>query len=461
MRTITAPSTRLLVPVVLAGTLLVLLTALWREAGGGHPMSAVDEHMHLDTHARVHRGTYPHRGALMSMEVVREWACGVGHEAGAAMAPCDHPDLGPNSLPSGIYTSGYIHYPTYFVGAEGYRSVADALGGAQSPIDTYRHFAALATGLGVLACLAGGWRLGFRGSRLLAATFTPSATAAILVYGTIANPQSAAVLTGALIGWSGLRWAIGGRSFWWLAAATAVASSVAVTQSLPAGVFMVAMAATLVLRRLGWTVAEPWQPRWWQLGVLTFLVVAPVIAFGRWTESRATITNSELYAFAPLGDVSDAVRGAVWELSILHNPWYDSVSLGASADAPLLQQLFRAAVQGVPLWITLAVFAPLAVVAGRAIPRTRRAGAPARTLGLLPLLVVSAFVTLMLFPPALRVSNSLNVGFDYPVVSRYAISFVPVLVWLALLSTMERPVLARALAVLGTAGALGIGVAIW
>lgn len=461
MRKMTAPSTRLLVPVVLAGTLLVLLTGLWREAGSGHPMSAVDEHMHLDTHARVHRGTYPHRGALMSMEVVREWACGVGHESGAAMAPCDDPDLGPNSLPSGIYTSGYIHYPTYFLGAEGYRSVAGTLGGTQSPIDAYRHFAALATGLGVLACLLAGWRLGFRGSRLLAATLAPSATAAILVYGTMANPHSSAVLTGALIGWGGLRWAVGGGSFWWLAGATLVASSVAVTQSLPAGVFMVAVAATLVLRRLGWSVAEPWQPRWWQLGVLVLLVVAPVVAFSRWTEARATITNSELYAFAPPGGVGDAVRGAVWELSILHTPWYESGSLVASADAPLVQHLFRAAAQGVPLWITLAVFAPLAVVAGRALLRTRSADGPTRSIALLPLLVVSAFVTLLLFPPALRVSNWLNLGFDHPIVSRYAISFVPVLVWLALLSTVERPVLARTLAVLGTVGALGISVAIW
>ena len=452
------------VPVLLVVTLVVLLTALWREAGSRQPMSSVDEHMHLDTHAHVHDGTYPHRGSLMTMEVVREWACGVGHEAGDAMAPCEHPDLGPNSLPSGIYTSGYIHYPTYFVLAEGYRSAAEAVGGGGSFVTPYRHFAALVAGSGILLCLLAGWQLGFRGARLLAATFAPSAAAGILLYGTIANPQSSAVLTGALIAWSGLRWVLGGHGFWWFAAATALAASLAVVQSLPAGVFMVAMVATLVLRRLGWTVPGPWRPRWWQLGLLTVIVVTPVVAYGRWLESRATIPNSELYGFASFDGLADVVRGALWELSILHTPWYESVSLGADPQAPLVQHASRAAVQGVPLWMTLAVFAPLAVVAGRAVLRARAASTPedrTRTVEIVPLLVVSAFVTLVLFPPALRVSNAFNVGFDYPVVSRYAISFVPVLVWLVLLAAPGRPVLGRVLATLGTVGVLGVGLAIW
>lgn len=460
MRKATAGQIRWVVPLILIGTLLVLLTALWREAGSGNPMSSVDEHMHLDTHAHVHRGTYPHRGSLMTMDVVREWACGVGHEAGAAMAPCDHPDLGPNSLPSGIYTSGYIHYPTYFVVAEGYRGVAHALGGGDSFVNPYRHFAAGVFGLGVLACLLAGWRLGFRGAALLAATFAPSASAAILLYGTIANPQSAAILTGALIAWSGLRWSLSGRGFWWLAAATALASSVAVVQSLPAGVFMVAMIATLVLRRLGWTVPGPWRPRWWQLGVLAAIVLTPVVLFGRWLEARATVPNSELYGFAPFGGLADLVRGAFWEVSILHTPWYESGSLGANVDAPLLQHVARAAVQGVPLWMTLAVFAPLVVVGGRALLGTRPDDAASRTIAIVPLLVVSTFVTLLLFPPALRVSNALNVGFDYPIVSRYAISFTPILLWLLLLNIADRVVLLRVVGALGTAGVLGVAVAL-
>ncbi len=458
------PSRPWLVPVVLAGTLLVLLTALWREAGSDRPMSAVDEHMHLDTHAHVHRGDFPHRGSLMTMEVVREWACGVGHEAGAAMAPCDHPDLGPNSLPSGIHSSGYIHYPTYFVAAEGYRTAVDAVSStddADSFVDTYRHFATLLSVLGVAACLLAGRRLGFRGAALVAATFVPSATAGILLYGTIANPQSTAVLTGALIAWAGLRWALGRGGFWPLAAATALGASIAVVDSLPAGAFMVAMAAVLVLRRLGWQVAGTWQPRWWQLAVLGVLVVGPVIGYGAFISSRATISNDELYAFASLDGLSNIIAGGVWELSILHTPWYETTSLSAAEDAPLVQHVLRAAVQGVPLWLTLAVFACLVVAAARGVtaPRAPRTGA--RTIAVVPLLVISALVALLLFPPAMRISNALNVGFDYPIVSRYAMPFTPLLVWLVLLSSPTRPVLARGLALLGVGGVLGVALAVW
>ncbi|MBS2937262.1 hypothetical protein KDN32_05865 [Nocardioides sp. J2M5] len=458
------PSRPWLVPVVVAGTLVILLTALWREAGSNRPMSAVDEHMHLDTHAHVHRGDFPHRGSLMTMDVVREWACGVGHESGEAMAPCDHPDLGPNSLPSGIYSSGYIHYPTYFVAAEGYRAVVDAVSDtddADSFVDTYRHFATLMSVLGVALCLLGGWRLGFRGTALVAATFVPSATAGILLYGTIANPQSTAVLSGALIAWAGLRWALDRGGFWPLAAATALGASVAVVDSLPAGAFMVAMTAVLVLRRLGWQVGGAWQPRWWQLGLLTALVVAPVIAYGAFISSRATLSNAELYAFAPLGGLGNVVSGGVWELSILHTPWYETSSLSAGQDAPLVQHLARSAVQGVPLWVTIAVFGCLVVAAARGATAPRDPRTHARTIAVVPLLVLSSLVALLLFPPAMRVSNAVNLGFDYPVVARYAMSFTPLLVWLVLLSTPGRPALARALALLGVGGVLGVTLAVW
>ena len=278
-------------------------------------MSAVDEHMHLDTHVHVHQGSYPYRGSLMTMDVVREWACGIGHEAGAAMAPCDHPDLGPNSLPSGIYTSGYIHYPTYFLAAEGYRAVEEAVADPDSWVDTYRRYAALLTIAGLVACLVGGRALGFRGAALVAATVAPTATAGILLYGTIANPQAAAIPLGALIAWTGIRWMQSGRGFWWLAAATALASGVAVTHSLPAGVFMLAIIAAPLLRRFGWRVSGDWDPRWWQLVVLTVLVVAPVIMFGWWTRrappspTRSSMRSSPS---TPGARGHRGSRGAAW-----------------------------------------------------------------------------------------------------------------------------------------------------
>jgi hypothetical protein len=460
VRRTVAPPAGLAVAIVLGVTLLVALTGMWREAGSGRPMSIVDEHVHLDSHVRVHEGDYPHRGSLISMEVVREWACGVGHEGGATLAPCDSPDLAPESLPSGKFSSGYVHYPTYFVAAEGYRALAEALGGGSSFVDTYRHFAALVMGLGMVVCLIAGWRLGLRGAALVAATFAPSGTAAILLYGTIANPQSASVLTGALVAWAGLHLVRTGRGYGWLLAAVALTSTVSVIQALPAGAFILAMAAVLLLRRLGWNVPGSWQPRWWQPVGLALAVVVPVIGFASWNAARATVSNDALYAFAASDGLPDLVHGAVWELSILHTPWYESTSLTAAADAPLAQHLLRAAAQGVPLWMTLAVLAPLVVIAAGTVLRARHPGRAA-AIDALAIVVVATLVVLVLFPPALRMRNALDVGIDYAIVSRYAISFTPLLVWQLLLASRDRPWIARALAVLGTTAVLGVGAGIW
>lgn len=456
---------------LLALVLTILSIGLWVRAGDGLPMSTVDEHMHLDTHARVHQGEYPHRGSLMSMEVVREWACGVGHEAGAAMAPCEHPDLGPQSLPSGRYTSGYVHYPTYFWVGEAYRTIEEGVADPDSWVDSYRRYAAVLTVLGLLTCLAGAWSLGLRGAALVAGTLGPSATASILLYATIANPQSAGILAGALIGWSGLRWVLAGGGFWWLAAATALASGVAVTHSLPAGVFMLAIVAVKVLRRAGWRVAGTWEPRWWQLGVLTVIVVTPVLVYGSWISRHATMANEDLYAFVRLDSWRTVVSGALEELSVIHSPWYASGSLGPQ-DGLLVQQLMRAAVQGLPLWMTIAVFALAGVTGGRLVAsvyagRRRRdvdtetRAETRRTLSPTAMLTACALVGLWAYPMLLRVSNGINLGFDHPIVDRYSIPFAPLLLWLVLLGARERPLVARGLAALATITSLAVGLTIW
>lgn len=457
--------------VLLAMVLGVLAVGLWVRAGEGMPMSAVDEHMHLDTHVRVHDGGYPHRGSLMTMDVVRAWACGVGHEAGAAMAPCDHPDLGPNSLPSGIYTTGYIHYPTYFVLAEGYRAVEEVVADPDSWVDTYRRWAALVTVAGLLACLAGSRALGLRGAARVAGTLGPSAAVGILLYGTIANPQSAAIAVGALIAWAGIRWMITGRGFWWLAAATAIGSGVAVTHSLPAGGFMLAIAAGLALRRTRWRVASAWDPRWWQLMVLAVIVVAPVVVFGWWISAHATLSNDELYSFAAVDSWRTVAAGALEELSSLHSPWYVATSLGAGDGAPLVQRLLRAAAQGLPAWQTMAVFALLVLASVRLIADLAHRKRPGtgeppsaevvRSIDPVTLLTACTVVGIVVYPVLLRVSNAVNVGFDYPVVSRYSIGFAPLLMWLVLLQIRERPVLTRGLAALAVLTPLAVGLAMW
>ena len=242
---------RLLSVLALVAAVAFVTLSMARIAVSGLPLSVVDEHIHLDTAYEVHDGGYPHRGSLMSDAIVQEWACGVGHEAGGTAVPCGDPTLGPDSLPSGRYTSGYIHYPTYFWGGEAFRWLVLPDGGDHGLVDAYRAWSAVVLGLGLLACAAMGLALGLRGAALWAATLLPVAASGTFLLGTVVNPASTAILCGALIAGAGLAWLRRGRGFWWLALATGFASLTAVTDVLPVGAFLLAVLVARLGPRLG------------------------------------------------------------------------------------------------------------------------------------------------------------------------------------------------------------------
>ena len=445
---------------------VVLGVSLFVMANAGRPMSTVDEHIHLDTQFKVHHGHYPYRGDLMGPDVIEEWACGVGHVSGFLSLPCGDPALSAESVPSGKYTSGYIHYPTYFLGGEAFRWVVDGVLGDGEPIDRYRDYSAFWIALALALCGWVTWRLGFRGADLVAGTLVPVAASGIAFYGTIVNPSASALLTGALIGAAGLRWVLHGRGYVWLLAATAFAASISVTDSLPAGAFILAVFAALLARRRGWRIPGEWRPRLWQAVLLGLVVLLPVVVYGRIIESRATVDNATLYAFAPTGGFWAAVSGGLQELVVVHSPWFEGGVLAIEGDHPIARSL-RALGAGVPGLLTLLVFGVLVLYAGGRVLRARQGAAhPAETepaeaevaeggreLPLVWLLVVCTLVVLVLYPPALRVSNMMTFGFDFGIVSRYSIPFAPLLTWL-LLKVQPHPWLGRAAAVLALVSAL-------
>jgi hypothetical protein len=196
--------------------------------------------------------------------------------------------------------------------------------------------------------------------------------------------------------------------------------------------------------------------------VLTVVVVAPVLAYGRWISSRATISNAELYSFVALDSWRTVASGALEELFSIHSPWYVTGSLGIGEDGLLVQRFLRASVNGLPLWVTIAVFAVLAVASVRVVKRVAatRAEEP-RVLQPMQLLTACTLAGVLVYPVLLRTSNALNVGFDFPVVARYSIGFAPLLAWLVLVAVQDRPLLTRGLAVLATATCLGLGLATW
>ena len=456
--------------------LLVALTTLWRVAGGGHPFSAIDEHVHADTQVRVHNGGFPRRGDLIGQEVVDAWVCRLGHQTITWEAACGSPEAVPANIPSGSYTAGYIHYPTYFLGGEVFRAALEVVSPGGSPVDTYRRYAAVVLTLGVLASLVLARRLGFRGAALAAATFAPVAGTPILVFGTIENPSAAAPLCGALVAGAGLRWVLTGRGFGWLAGASVVGAAVAVTTSLPTGVFVLACLGAIVQRRRGRVPETGWHPGWWHVAVLAAILVVPIVAFGSWTSARALVSNEELYSPYGVASWTDVLVGAVVELATPHLPWATDGNL-VSLDPSLLRRLLMAVSVGAPFLLTVLVGGALALGAMGALrpistdadrgtdgtdgARGHDGGDELRRVSPLPLLAGACIVGMLLYPPLLRLANAVNVGIDYPIVTRYSISMLPLLVWVALLQVRDHAAYGRVLGAVAAGTVLAVCLGAW
>ena len=89
--------------------------------------------------------------------------------AGGLVHGCGDPALDVRDVTSGQYTTGYIHYPTYFAGAEAFRVVVEAVFGPHHDLSVYRLFSALLMFLGVVACGVFAYVLGVRKLGLIAA----------------------------------------------------------------------------------------------------------------------------------------------------------------------------------------------------------------------------------------------------------------------------------------------------
>jgi hypothetical protein len=337
------------------------------------PMSVVDEHVHYDYALRIHDGVVPYRGLVYSDALVHEWACGVGHEAGAPWT-CGDPAVSVNTLPSGKYTTGYIHYPTYFVAADEFRRATAGWFGLQGDaITALRLFSVVGLVIGVLLCLASGRVVGLRGPGLVAASLAPVASSATVLMAVIINPSSFAVACGALVAATGLWWVTRGTGFWALAIAATVGALEATTSSLPGIGFGLAAAVGIWLRWRGRPVAGPWLPRVWHVVVLALITVVPVLVWGRINAARATVPNSAIYGAFPKGTFLDQLSGALVELGP-HLPWVNGVQprLVGTAAAAGATSSFQSAVT---LWVGPLVGFTLLLVLIGVVPVRRLAQA--------------------------------------------------------------------------------------
>jgi hypothetical protein len=475
--------------IIIALTSGVLIAGLITAVSHRLPLSLIDEHVHLDYALAIHDGDLPFRGSIYSKGVIKEWSCGVGHEAGALPFPCGSPKVNASVLPSGKYSTAYIHYPTYFAAADVWRRAFHAVSDESNALTVYRYFSVVCLVAGLVSGVILSRRvLQFQGAKLVAAVFIPVAASIVLYLGTKLNPSSTATLSGVLIAAAGIRWVSTGRGFGLLIAASVAASVTAITDSLPAGAFVLLIALALVAKRFGWRMAGPWEPRWTHLGALTAVLVVPIVVWGRFISARATVGNKTLYGSNR--DVLDVIRGTFAELASLHSPWFDTNSV-PHGTGTFLRSL-RDSAGGIQGWIGILVIGTLSLVVLRAVRTghrsvsspsgseavgvisdqptarlrvrassegdagTSRDGVKARELCPLYLLAACALAGLILYPPSLFASNALNFGAQqYGIVSRYSASFMPLLTYLVLLLVPGRW-LPRVLAVMGVVTVVGL-----
>lgn len=449
--------------IIAAVVLLFLGASLVIVASSDHPMSFLDEHVHYDTALKMQRGELSYRGALYEEEVVTEWACGVGHEAGGLVHGCGDPRLNVRDVTSGQYTTGYIHYPTYFLGAAAFRGVVDTVMGPRFDLTVYRVFSALVMWAGLVACGVFAYALGLRRWALLAAVTVPASATSILVMGTMVTPNSTSLLAGALIAGTGMLWIKRGRGFIWLACSAAFGASTAVINSLPLGGFLFLIVLAVIGSARGWRLPGAWRPRLWHAITLGVIIVLPVFLWGRYISATATASNADVYGPYQLTGWKSVFVGLVQELFAFHSPWTDW-SMGMPPGNGLVSKALRAAAAGIPLWVTiivvgivilaivmriLGVEAPTEIVA----PPGSIDDAGPRWFDAHRVLAAGTMITLILYPVALRFSNALTFGIDYGIVTRYSMAFAPLLVLLALTMVRNKPTHV-VLAVVGTVGAV-------
>jgi hypothetical protein len=401
------------------------------------PMSVVDEHVHYDYLVKLSKGQLPVRGSIYEDEVLAEWTCGVGHEAGSPFS-CGDSALSVEGFPSGKYSTAYIHYPTYFFLSTKFASLLTTFGLHVNFISSHRIFAALLFVLASILMLIAGWA---SPSTLLRTGLVviPVAASGVFLFGTIINPASSALVCGSLVALSALRWSRSdsGWAFLALLISSWIATLTAVTNSWPV---VAVLLAGLVYRwrtRNASSMTKTWNPGWAHLGLLAGTLLVPPTVWRQYIESSATQTNEELHAFAAVKDVWSLIAGIARELFSIHNPWYENDQF-SSADLGPLQLVLRSASAGATTWIGVGIFGMIFLIACRATRHYPNSNSITCSIDpnvwsyseVVRAFSLGIFFVLVGYAPFLRASNAANFGIDFGIVSRYGISLIPLLLLL-------------------------------
>ncbi len=207
-------------------------------------MSPIDELRHVDYAMRVTKGHFPILGDKLSQEAMREEACR-GLDLDDVTEPaCDTKVFDPFEFRDDGWQTATAHPPPYYLGAGLVARVAEGVGISDSFLDGARAFSALLLAAGLMVAFAAGRAAGMRASPLLAAlTLLPVFSAVIHAQSTV-NPDSTAILAGAIVMLVGLMWERGRLPLWTLAIAGAFAAGTKYTSLLA----VLMMTAVFVVR---------------------------------------------------------------------------------------------------------------------------------------------------------------------------------------------------------------------
>jgi hypothetical protein len=206
-------------------------------------MSPIDELRHVDYAMRVTKGHFPILGDKLTQEAMREEACR-GFDSPSVDPPCRTKVFDPRSFRDDGWQTATAHPPTYYLGAGLFARTAMAVGISDSFLDPARAFSALLFAAGLMVAFAAGRAAGVRASPLLAAlTLLPVFPAVLHAHSTV-NPDSTAILAGAIVMLVGLGWERGRLPLWTLALAGAFAGGTKYTSLLAVAM----MTAVFVVR---------------------------------------------------------------------------------------------------------------------------------------------------------------------------------------------------------------------
>jgi hypothetical protein len=305
-------------------------------------------------------------------------------------------------------------------------------------LDGLRLFSALLSALAVSLVTMFSGALGLSRPIQFIAGMLTLATSSLFHFGTIVNPSSAALLTGALVAAAGIFWLRRGKGFVWLLLAVGFTGLVAFIFTLPSIVFALFIMAMLFLRKINY-----WQgnynqfglPKlnWYQPIALLSFSFLPLFAWVTWISSRSTVSNSDLYGFAPIPSFPRLIANVMSETFKIHSPWF---AYEEPSDLSDLSSFLKVLSSGVPLWISLFLIGSVLfflIFRVSSEPKGSYFSVSVSGIKGFPILICCTLFVFVIYPAILRAANAIVSGFDYPIVERYSMSLAPLLILLTVL----------------------------